>query len=134
MSRLKCCQNEQEELSYLHPVYCLYSELGQGSRERLHFSQAPPPRPSAWLVVMTLQTEFMKAWIPVVDCLIQHQFFIALPSKVAAKAQEGVDIDPVHMLCVLCITAKVELSKEALGSFLLEELMNCLWQSLLWKK
>lgn len=68
----------------------------------------------------------MKAMIPVVDGgLIQHQFFITLPCKVAPKAQERVDIDPIHMFCVLCITAEVELSKKALGSILLEELINC---------
>lgn len=50
---------------------------------------------------------------------IQHKVFIALPGKVASKAQKGGDVNPVHMLCVLHVTAQVELSQQDLGCFFL---------------
>ena len=51
-----------------------------------------------------------RAAIPVVHIgLVQHKLFIALPSKVASEAQEGVDIDTVHVAGVLHVTAQVEL-------------------------
>lgn len=50
---------------------------------------------------------------------IQHKIFIALPGKVAPKAQKGGDVNPVHMLRVLHVTAQVELSQQDLGSFFL---------------
>ena len=50
---------------------------------------------------------------------IQHKIFIALPGKVASKTQEGCDINPVHMLSVLHITAQVEFSQQDLCFFFL---------------
>lgn len=47
--------------------------------------------------------------IPVVHIgLVQHKLLIALPGKVAPKAQEGVDVDTVHVASVLHIAAQVE--------------------------
>lgn len=58
--------------------------------------------------------------VPVsVKRFIQHKVFIALPGKVASKAQKGGDVNSVHMLCVLHITAQVELSQQDLSCFFL---------------
>lgn len=58
--------------------------------------------------------------VPVsVKCFIQHKVFIALPGKVASKAQKGGDVNPVHMLRVLHVTAQVELSQQDLSCFFL---------------
>lgn len=58
--------------------------------------------------------------VPVsVKRFIQHKVFIALPGKVASKAQKGGDVNPVHMLRVLHVTAQVELSQQDLSCFFL---------------
>lgn len=51
--------------------------------------------------------------------LVQHKLFVALPGKIAPEAQEGVDIDTVHVASMLHVTAQVEFCQQALGSFLL---------------
>lgn len=51
-----------------------------------------------------------RAAIPVVHIgLVQHKLLIALSSKVASEAQEGVDVDAVDVAGVLHVTAQVEL-------------------------
>ena len=58
--------------------------------------------------------------VPVfVKRFIQHKVFIALPGKVAPKAQKGGDVNPVHVLRVLRVTAQVELGQQDLGSLFL---------------
>lgn len=50
-----------------------------------------------------------KAAIPVVHIgLVQHKLLVALPGKIAPEAQEGVDVDTVHVASVLHIAAQVE--------------------------
>lgn len=54
-------------------------------------------------------TPLGKAAIPVVHIgLVQHKLLVALPGKIAPKAQEGVDVDAVHVASVLHIAAQVE--------------------------
>ena len=59
--------------------------------------------------------------VPVlVKSFIQYKIFIALPGKVAPKTQKGRDVNPIHVFCVLHITAQVELSQQDLRSFFLQ--------------
>lgn len=51
--------------------------------------------------------------------LVQHKILVALTGKIAPKAQEGVDVDTIHMASVLHITAQVEFCQQALSSLLL---------------
>lgn len=65
-------------------------------------------------------TPLGKAAIPVVRIgLVQHKLLVALPGKIAPEAQEGVDVDAVHVASVLHITAQVEFRQQALSSLLL---------------
>lgn len=66
------------------------------------------------------QAPLGKAAIPVMHMgLVQYKLFVALPGKIAPEAQEGVDVDTVHVASVLHVTAQVEFRQQALGSFLL---------------
>lgn len=74
---------------------------------------------------LSLTSAVGQTWGPVsnvpvsVERFIQHKIFIALPGKVASKAQKGGDVNPVHMLRVLHVTAQVELGQQDLGRFFL---------------
>jgi len=51
--------------------------------------------------------------------LVQHKVLVALPGKIASEAQEGVDVDAVHVASVLHVAAQVEFCQQALSSLLL---------------
>lgn len=54
------------------------------------------------------------------QCAVEQPFLVALPGHVSSEAEEGGDVDAVHVLRVLHIAAQVELGEDALPCFLLQ--------------
>lgn len=58
--------------------------------------------------------------VPVLgERLVDQLVLVALPGHVSSEAEEGGDVDSVHVLCVLHVAAQVELSQDAFPRLLL---------------
>ena len=54
------------------------------------------------------------------QCVVDQLVLITLSGHVSSEAEEGGDVDSVHVLCVLHVAAQVKLGKNALPRLLLK--------------